>query len=396
MTVADITPDRWRAPGLKALEQLHATRPVGPLREGISPQGRLARPGRGGASTSTATSTGRIRGYFSFVTDASERKQAERALRESEEQFRRLYDEAPFGYHEIDLEGRIVNINRTECEMLGYSREEMLGRPIVDFVAEDQREAARIAVREKLRGERPLVPIERPYLARDGRRLIVGHRGAVPARRRGPDRRHPEHDPGRHRAEADRGGAGRLGAAGPGPLRGDRGRRLRPRPRRPDPRRQPRGLPAAGLHPRGVPPAHDQRPRRPRVRRRLRGPAPAARSSGGTSPSRGGTGPRTARSIPVDISTSMIQLEDQVAVLAVCRDITERKALEEARRQFAEAESRNAREIEAKNRDLSRSEARYRRLDRGGHDASSSPTARGGSPCSTRPPSGPSATRPTR
>ena len=78
---------------------------------------------------------------------------------------------------------------------------------------------------------------------------------------------------------------------------------------------------------------------------------------------------KDGRLIPVDISTSMIQLEDQLAVLAVCRDITERKALEEARRQFAEAESRNAREIEAKNRDLSRSEARYRRLTEGSHDA---------------------------
>jgi two-component system, NtrC family, sensor kinase len=66
--------------------------------------------------------------------------------------------------------------------------------------------------------------------------------------------------------------------------------------------------------------------------------------------------------IPVDINTSTIQFEDQVAVLAVCRDITERKALETARRQFAL-------EIEAKNRDLLRSESRYRRLTEGAHDA---------------------------
>ena len=74
--------------------------------------------------------------------------------------------------------------------------------------------------------------------------------------------------------------------------------------------------------------------------------------------------------IPVDVNTSMIQFEDQPAVLAVCRDITERKALEEGTPgQFAEAESRNAQAIEVKNRDLSRSEARYRRLTEGAHDA---------------------------
>ncbi len=52
------------------------------------------------------------------------------------------------------------------------------------------------------------------------------------------------------------------------------------------------------------------------------------------------------RSIPVDISTSVIRLEDQDAILAVCRDITERKALEETRRQLAEAELENARALE--------------------------------------------------
>src|SRR5262249_9223236 len=73
----------------------------------------------------------------------------------------------------IDTEGRIVNINRTECELLGYTPEEMLGRPIVDFVAEDHREQARRAVHEKLQDLRPLRPFERTIVTKDGRRLVV-------------------------------------------------------------------------------------------------------------------------------------------------------------------------------------------------------------------------------
>lgn len=45
-----------------------------------------------------------------------------------------LYSNAPCGYHSLDPEGRFVNINNTELEMLGYSQEELLGRKFSDLV----------------------------------------------------------------------------------------------------------------------------------------------------------------------------------------------------------------------------------------------------------------------
>jgi PAS domain S-box-containing protein len=71
------------------------------------------------------------------------------------------------------------------------------------------------------------------------------------------------------------------------------------------------------------------------------------------------------RVIPVEINTSTIYLDDQKAVLAVIRDISERVALEETRQAFAEAQSRSARELAAKNAELTLSEARYRQLTEG-------------------------------
>src|SRR5262249_10133562 len=65
---------------------------------------------------------------------------------------------------------------------------------------------------------------------------------------------------------------------------------------------------------------------------------------------------KDGRIVPVDINTSTIQLEDQTAILAVMRDITERKALEETRRRFSEAQMRNAEEMAEKNLALSQSE----------------------------------------
>jgi len=111
--------------------------------------------------------------WLAVVTDITERKQTERALRKSDEEYQELYDNAPVGYHEIDVEGRIIRVNRTEAEILGYTREEMLGRTVTDFVAEPQREAAIEAVRKKLAGEIPTRRLERTYIRKDGEEVRV-------------------------------------------------------------------------------------------------------------------------------------------------------------------------------------------------------------------------------
>ena len=41
-----------------------------------------------------------------------------------------LFDEAPVAFHEIDRDGVIVRVNQTECTLLGFSREEMIGHHI--------------------------------------------------------------------------------------------------------------------------------------------------------------------------------------------------------------------------------------------------------------------------
>src|SRR6266511_1345280 len=69
--------------------------------------------------------------------DITRQKNAERALREREAQFRDLFDDAPVAYHEIDTENRLTRVNATELAMLGYTEEEMVGHPVADFIVED-------------------------------------------------------------------------------------------------------------------------------------------------------------------------------------------------------------------------------------------------------------------
>jgi len=68
------------------------------------------------------------------ATDITERQQADRALRESEERFRTLVELMPdgMGVQSPDLE--ITYVNHSFCGMLGYASEEMVGRPLADFL----------------------------------------------------------------------------------------------------------------------------------------------------------------------------------------------------------------------------------------------------------------------
>jgi len=101
-----------------------------------------------------------------IIADITKRKQAEEALRKSEERFRNLYDDAPVGYFEYDLRGNITRVNRTELKILGYSAEEMIGQPCWKFIVD---EAAREQILAKLAGTRPpAVGLERTYRRKDG------------------------------------------------------------------------------------------------------------------------------------------------------------------------------------------------------------------------------------
>ena len=101
-----------------------------------------------------------------------EHARAEEALRESEERFRQIYDETPIGYHELDTGGRIIRVNRTELEMLGYTVEEMLGQPVWKFVLED--ETTRHVVMAKIAGDVSFhETFERTYWRKDGTTLPV-------------------------------------------------------------------------------------------------------------------------------------------------------------------------------------------------------------------------------
>jgi PAS domain S-box-containing protein len=65
--------------------------------------------------------------WYGFNTDITDRKQAEEALRESEEKYRAIIENMEDGYHEVDIKGNFTFFNESMRKIMGYEREELLG-----------------------------------------------------------------------------------------------------------------------------------------------------------------------------------------------------------------------------------------------------------------------------
>ena len=65
---------------------------------------------------------------LALARDVTERKRFEEGLRNSEERFKALFEHAPDAYYLNDLNGNFVNANRAAEEMIGYRKEELIGR----------------------------------------------------------------------------------------------------------------------------------------------------------------------------------------------------------------------------------------------------------------------------
>jgi PAS domain S-box-containing protein/diguanylate cyclase (GGDEF)-like protein len=91
-----------------------------------------------------------------------------KSQKRTEAVYHQLFDEAPIGYHELDRDGTILKVNTKEAEMLGYTVDEMLGRPIFEFIPPDEREYAKENFREKIVENKVLKGFERKYYSKNG------------------------------------------------------------------------------------------------------------------------------------------------------------------------------------------------------------------------------------
>ncbi|BAY83047.1 multi-sensor signal transduction histidine kinase [Calothrix parasitica NIES-267] len=107
-------------------------------------------------------------GHVGTVTDITNQKTSETALRQSEERFRSTFEQAAVGICHADKNGKFIRVNQKFCDILGYSREELLQLTFHKITYPADLESDLHQVRNLLSGKVQNFSMEKRYLCKDG------------------------------------------------------------------------------------------------------------------------------------------------------------------------------------------------------------------------------------
>lgn len=113
------------------------------------------------------TTEDQIAGVVLTFVDITETKQAQEAMRRSEERLVAIFEQAAVGQSEINPDGKFLRVNDELCRILGRTRSEMLNLTVTDVTHPEDMEACLVAWGELLEGGKSL-SIDKRYVRPDG------------------------------------------------------------------------------------------------------------------------------------------------------------------------------------------------------------------------------------
>ncbi len=113
-------------------------------------------------------SEGRVRLLIVEARDITKSKRTEETLRESEDRFRRMFEDGPLGMAIVGRDYRFVLVNRMLCEMMGYTEQELLTRSFADITHPGHLEQDIAEIEKLYPGEIARYRTEKMYIRKDG------------------------------------------------------------------------------------------------------------------------------------------------------------------------------------------------------------------------------------
>ncbi|MCX6225959.1 MAG: PAS domain S-box protein [Bacteroidia bacterium] len=108
---------------------------------------------------------------LAFVRETAERKQAEKALQESEQKYKNLIDNILDIIITIDLEGNITFVSKKMKEILGYEDEETIKTNFLNFISEEAHQGAMETLQKGMKGEK-IRHVQLPVISKSGKKYF--------------------------------------------------------------------------------------------------------------------------------------------------------------------------------------------------------------------------------